>query len=104
MINEADPGNLIFSMDRKNCNSFFTWVTSVLQFILDNNITDIKSKKSIIYNIYPQKDGIPIYNPEGKYLIKMYLMGKERKIVIDDTMPFNSDDEFILPCGSSLNV
>jgi WD40 repeat protein len=49
-----------------------------------SKIWDLNTKKSILYNIYPQKDGIPIYNPKGKYIIKLYLMGKERKVIIDD--------------------
>ena len=57
-------------------NSFYTWITSIFQIILDNNIPDIETGKSILLNIYPQKNGIPIYNPNGKYIIKLYLMGK----------------------------
>ena len=93
--------NLKLNMNSNNSNSFYTWMTSIFQFIIDNDISDINTKKSILYNIYPQKDGIPIFNPKGKYIIKLYLMGKERKIIIDDKIPFTNDDEFIFPgCDS----
>ncbi len=97
MIKDMKPSDLRLNTNSNFTNSFYTWMTSIYQFIFDNNITDINSKKSILYNIYPQKDGVPIYNPKGKYIIKMYLMGKERKVVIDDMIPFTNDDEFIFP-------
>ena len=97
MIKDMKPSDLRLNTNSNFTNSFYTWMTSIYQFIFDNNITDINSKKSILYNIYPQKDGVPIYNPKGKYVIKMYLMGKERKVVIDDMIPFTNDDEFIFP-------
>ena len=97
MIKALKISNLKLSTKSNNWNSFYTWMTSIFQFIIDNNITDINSKKSILYNIYPQKDGIPIYNKKGKYIIKLYLMGKERKIIIDDKIPLTNDDEFIFP-------
>jgi len=78
-------------------NSFYTWITSIFQIILDNNIPDIETGKSILLNIYPQKNGIPIYNPNGKYIIKLYLMGKSRKIIIDDRIPCNRNHEYFLP-------
>ena len=78
-------------------NSYYTWLTSIFQIILDNNIPDIETGKSIFLNIYPQKNGIPIYNPNGKYIIKLYLMGKSRKIIIDDRIPCNRNHEYFLP-------
>ena len=96
-INYLTPSNLQFSTNIPFKNSFYSWITSIYQLILDLNLIDIQTKKSILYNIYPQENGIPIYNPKGKYLIKLYLMGKPRKIIIDDQIPFNKDNEFIFP-------
>ena len=78
-------------------NSYYTWLTSIFQMIIDNNIPDIETGKSIFLNIYPQNNGIPIYNPNGKYIIKLYLMGKSRKIIIDDRIPCNRNHEYFLP-------
>ena len=97
IIKDLKPSDLTLNTNSNFSNSFYTWMTSIYQFIFDNNITDINTKKNILYNIYPQKDGIPVYNPKGKYVIKLYLMGKERKVVIDDLIPFTYEDEFIFP-------
>ena len=78
-------------------NSFYAWYASIFQMIIDMDITDCYTNKSVLYNIYPQKDNAPIYNPQGKYIVKLYHMGKAKKIVIDDRMPCNKDHEFILP-------
>ncbi len=43
--------------------------------------------------IYPQVNNIPIYNPSGKYWIKLYNYGKLYKVEIDDRMPFNEYDD-----------
>ena len=77
--------------------SFFSWLSSIFQFIIDLNINDCNTSKSIFSNIYPQQNGSPIYNPNGHYAIKLYFMGKPRRIDIDDRMPCNTNGEFIFP-------
>ena len=77
--------------------SFISWLSSIYQFILDLKINDCFTLKSIFNNIYPQINGSPIYNPNGHYAIKLYFMGKPRRIDIDDRMPCNSSGEYIFP-------
>jgi len=94
------PSNIYiqnFLKDDNLHNSFYSWLSSIYQLIIDLNIPDIESGKSIFTNIYPQKDGVPCYNPKGKYIIKLYQHGKPRKIVIDDRIPCNRNFEYILP-------
>ena len=106
IIEEKDKNNKIkpsflsmknFIENQQIQNSYYTWLTSIFQMIIDNNINDIETGKSIFLNIYPQNNNIPIYNPQGKYIIKLYLMGKPRKIIIDDRIPCNRYNEYILP-------
>ena len=47
--------------------------------------------------IYPKaKDGIPIYNPSGKYIVKLFWLGAWRKIVIDDRVPVDASGKPLL--------
>lgn len=41
--------------------------------------------------IYPQNEnGVPIYNPAGKYTVKLWLNGVARKVVVDDLLPVDA--------------
>lgn len=41
-------------------------------------------------NIFPQDQfGNPIYNPEGKYIVKLFLNGSWRGVEVDDYLPVN---------------
>ena len=67
------------------------WVASQYQIILDNKINN-DDKNNFLRNIYPQdKNKTPKYNPSGLYWVKLYHMGKYRKIEIDDRFPVNKE-------------
>ena len=94
------PSNIYlknFLNDENLHNHYYSWLSSVYQLIIDLNIPDIETNKSIFSNIYPQREGIPYYNPKGKYILKLYQHGKPRKVIIDDRVPCNINSEFILP-------
>lgn len=38
--------------------------------------------------IYPQgEDGVPLFNPHGKYIVRLYVQGRWRQVLIDDVVP-----------------
>lgn len=98
-IKVCEPSAL--SCVEKLC-TFCRWVTSILQSILDLKILDCNLNKEIIRKIYPQVDQEPIVSQEGKYWVQLYYHGRLVKVVIDDTMPVNSNFEFIFPRCESL--
>jgi calpain-7 len=52
-------------------------------------------------NIYPQRNGVPVLSPSGKYIVKMYLNGSVRKISIDDHLPVIPHSPSTLLCSFS---
>ena len=60
-------------------------------------------KKRLISSIiYPQnKQGQPIINPSGKYMVKLHLNGVVRKVIIDDCLPLSKDGRLL--CSFSIN-
>lgn len=54
------------------------------------------NKKLISNIIYPQnKAGSPVFNPCGKYMVKLRINGVSRKVVIDDYLPLGRHGELL---------
>ena len=101
IIKEPTLTDIIF-MD--NLPYFSKWVGSILQAIKNCNIRDSYSGATILSKIYPQRDGQPVYNPTGRYWVKQYFQGKERKIEVDDLMPMDAFSfKFLFPTAEKMN-
>ena len=58
-------------------------------------------KRSLITSIiYPQRDGKPVVNPSGKYLVKLWANGCQRRIIVDDRMPCDKEGN-LMTCYSN---
>ncbi|XP_046391489.1 uncharacterized protein LOC124159609 [Ischnura elegans] len=42
----------------------------------------------------------PLINPSGKYVVRLYYLGCWRKIIVDDTLPFDSKGKMLLPAST----
>jgi calpain-7 len=52
--------------------------------------------------IYPQKNGKPVYNPWGKYMVKLHFNAVPRKIIIDDYIPVDNKNNIL--CTHSITL
>ena len=53
-------------------------------------------KRLITSIIYPQdENGVPIVNPEGKYMVKLWLNGVARQVVVDDRLPIQRQSNLL---------
>lgn len=53
--------------------------------------------------IYPQREGRPVYNPGGKYAVRVFWLGCWRRITVDDSVPLDAQGRVLLPRTSIAN-
>ncbi len=43
-----------------------------------------------MFGWYRNEDGMPLFNPHGKYVVKLYVQGMWREVMVDDVVPVGS--------------
>jgi hypothetical protein len=74
-------------------------------FIFEHAKPTGKTDEMVLWDhIYPKgKDGTPMYNASGKYMVKLFFLGAWRKITIDDRIPVDNEGKPLLICSSISN-
>ncbi|NWT77510.1 ADGB protein, partial [Lanius ludovicianus] len=105
--------DLVSANEHIFCCELMRWIVSEIYAVWRiYNENSVNSERSTLVwkpweHIYAlckaTQEHTPLYNKFGKYVLKLYWMGCWRKIIVDDTMPFNEEENLLLPATACQN-
>ncbi|KAL3666769.1 hypothetical protein V7S43_008390 [Phytophthora oleae] len=85
--------------------SYFRMVEQLYNSNVEQGADSVPSTPPFLWqSIFPQdSSGHPVYNPGGKYSVKLFVFGRWRRIDVDDKLPLDADGNVVYLASSMKN-